>query len=237
MGKPVAWSYSVLNSFETCAWRHYKTRVSKTTPDPMGIEGILGLDAHKALELRAKDDMPLPSRIKSRTADGLKTGQMSTDGWEDYVRRIVAAPGELITETPVALNKNLQPVKWFGKDVWVRGVIDIGKILRARGMFWDWKTGKRKLDIDQLRLFAALGFARWPQLEKIDTGFIWLPTKQLDRETYERADVPDIWNSFLPRVRRLELAFEKDEWPKNPSGLCKKHCPVHDCPHNGRYKG
>jgi len=237
MSKPVAWSYSVLSSFETCPRRHHETRVAKTTPDPMGIDALLGIDSHKALELRARDNMPLPQVITSRTPDGLKTGKMSTEGWEAYVRRICAAPGQLITETQVALNKNLQPVKWFGKDVWVRGVIDIGKILGNKGMFWDWKTGKRKEDTDQLKLFAALGFAKWPQLEHIRTGYLWLPAKKLDQESFSRADVPSIWDAFLPRVRRLEHAHAENKWPEKPSGLCKKWCPVHHCQYNGQFRG
>lgn len=237
MSKPFSWSYTALTSFETCAHRHYATRVTKSTPDPMGIDAILGIDAHRALELRAKDNMPLPDAIISRTQDGLKEGRLSTKGWEPIVARIIAAPGRTITETQIALNANLQPVAWFAKDVWVRGVIDIGKILGTLANFIDWKSGKRKEDIDQLRLFAALGFAKWPELEEIYTGYLWLPAKKLDRERFARAQVPEIWNLFLPRVRRLELAIEQNKWPKKPSGLCKNWCPVHSCEYNGHYKG
>jgi hypothetical protein len=237
MSKPFAWSFSALNSFETCPWRHYKTRVSKQTNDPMGIDAILGIDGHKALELRAKDGVPLPSHIHSKTYDGLKEGKMSTDGWENYVSRIIQAPGKTITETQVALNKNFQPVKWFAKDAWVRGVIDIGKILGTRMKMFDWKTGKRKEDIDQLTLFAGLCFAKWPEVEQVDTAYIWLPAKKVDPQSFTRDQIPEIWNLFLPRVKRMEIALTEHKFPKKPSGLCKKWCPVHDCEHNGFYKG
>lgn len=233
----VAWSFSALNSFETCPHRHYVTRVSKIVPDPMGIDAILGIDGHAALEARAKEGIELPPFIRSRTKDGKTEGKMSTEGWEAYVSRIVNAPGELVCETQIALNKQLQPVKWFGKDVWVRGVIDIGKIKEAQAKFFDWKTGKRKMEMDQLKLFAGLAFAKWPQLERVDTAYIWLPAKKLDPETFTRDQVPEIWNLFLPRVKRMEIAHAENKWPKKPSGLCKNWCPVHSCEHNGHYKG
>lgn len=235
MSKPVAWSYSVLSSFETCPRKHYETRVAKTTPDPMGIDAQLGIDAHKALELRAKDGVEIPKVIRSRA--GNKEATMSTDGWEEIISKILAVNGELLTETQIALNKNLQPVKWFGKDVWVRGVIDLGKLRGEKGMLFDWKSGKRKPNNEQLELFAGLGFAKWPELEEISTAFLWLKSGESDRNRYTRSDVPEIWNKFLPRVRRLELAFENNKWPEKPSGLCKRWCPCHGCPHNGNYLG
>jgi hypothetical protein len=32
----------------------------------------------------------------------------------------------------------------------------------------------------------------------------------------------------------MESAYDKDVWNANPSGLCRAHCVVLECPHNGR---
>jgi hypothetical protein len=50
---------------------------------------------------------------------------------------------------------------------------------------------------------------------------------------FQREDVPKIWQEFAPRVQRLELAHQENRWPKKPSGLCRKHCPVRDCEFHG----
>jgi hypothetical protein len=38
--------------------------------------------------------------------------------------------------------------------------------------------------------------------------------------------VPKLWQEFAPRVQRLEEAHQQNKFPKKPSGLCNKWCPV-----------
>ena len=89
-----------------------------------------------------------------------------------------------------------------------------------------WKTGKRKPNSDQLMLFAALAFAYYPWIEKVVCGFIWLKDSSFDKEIYTREQIQEIWSEFLPRVDRLEIAFNEDKWQAKPSGLCRNWCPV-----------
>jgi hypothetical protein len=98
--------------------------------------------------------------------------------------------------------------------------------LCTKKMLVTHNTGKRKVDSDQLKLFAAMAFAHYPWVEKVVTGFIWLKEGKFDKESFTREQVPDIWNEFLPRVKRVELAYEQDKWPAKPSGLCKAWCPA-----------
>jgi hypothetical protein len=95
-----------------------------------------------------------------------------------------------------------------------------------KALLLDWKTGKRKFDSSQLKLFAGLAFAHYPQVEIVFTGFVWLKEGKIDKDTFTREDVPAIWQEFVPRVRRLERAYEEDKFPPKPSGLCSKWCPV-----------
>lgn len=231
-----AWSYTALTAFETCPRQFFETRVAKRVKDPPGAPALVGQAAHKSLELRATRSTPVPPVIQITDAAG-RTESMPSTGWQAMVDKIVAAPGETVVERQIALTQDLRETEWFAKNVWVRGVIDIGKIHRALGAFWDWKTGKRKPDSEQLMLFAALGFAVWPQLEKIKTGFIWLATGQVDKDEFVRGDVGPIWDKFAPRVRRLEDAHRTDTWDVKPSGLCKKWCPVRSCKFNGSFGG
>lgn len=214
--KPLAWSYTALTAYETCPRQYYRTRVKKDIVQEFGEEAKWGDFVHKALEARLRDGTPLPATIAK---------------FEPMARRIEAAPGETLTEHKLCINSKFEFVSWFDKQAWCRGIIDAGKIKGDAAVLWDYKTGKVKQDLDQLKLFAALGFGWQPQVKKIKTAYIWLKHDQVGKpEEFHRDETAAIWRDFLPRVQRMELALEKDRWPPNPSGLCG-WCPVKDCEH------
>ena len=219
MGKPVAWSFSALNNFQTCPRQFYETRVAKNFKDEMGEAALWGDRVHKALDRRITHGTPLPEGMTQ---------------YEKYAKKVLDSPGELHAERKLCLTPNLEPTKFFAKDAWVRGIIDVSVVNGARAWAGDWKTGKRKLDSDQLKLFAGMMFATHSSLEVVKTTFIWLKEGKADSDTFTRDQVPEIWQHFQPKVRKLELAHERGHWPPNPSGLCRKHCPVLSCEFNGR---
>lgn len=216
------WSYSALTSFEQCPKRYYHTRVVKDIPDPPGEAAMWGQRVHKDLELHVKGEKELPEEL---------------DYLRPMVDKIVGAPyDEIHAERQYCLNEEFELTEWFGKDAWCRSVIDLEIRRRRKGLLLDWKSGKRKPDNDQLQLFAAVVLTADTQLDEVSTGFLWLKDKKIDREKYNRDDVPGIWQSFVPRVDRMVSAFEVDKWPAKPSGLCKSYCPVGKsrCVHCGR---
>lgn len=205
------WSYSALTAFETCPRRFELTRVSKKVFEQQTEATIWGNKVHKALELFAKGTQPLPPDME-------KYGR--------YVKKIMSYEGKRVVEERVALDKNLRPTKWMAKDVWVRGIIDIGVVGSERAYLLDWKTGKRKPDSDQLMLFAALAFAMYPWIDSVVTGFIWLKEDKFDKQLFTRDQLPEIWSEFLPRLSRVARAYDEDKWTPKPSGLCRNWCPV-----------
>lgn len=86
-------------------------------------------------------------------------------------------------------------------------------------------TGKRKVT-DQLSLYAAYIFAHYEEVQTVTTSFVWLKENKLDNDVYKREDVGAIWQKLMPRIVRLEKAYEKDKWEPKPSGLCSGWCPV-----------
>ena len=205
------WSYSALNAFETCPRRYQLTRVTKEAREKQTEATLWGNRVHKALEDFAKGEKALPKELKK---------------YERYVKKILSYEGKRVIETRMAINNNFRPTKWKAKDVWCRGIIDIGVVGSDTAYLLDWKTGKRKPDSDQLKLFAVLAFAHYPWIEKVTTGFIWLKDSKFDKEVFTRDQVMEIWEEFLPRLQRLETAFVDDKWQPKPSGLCKNWCPV-----------
>lgn len=216
-----AWSYSALSSFETCPRRHFLTRVSKAVKEPESEALRWGNYVHKALEDRLRDSKPLPTTLSTHEAFCQKVESI-----ED---------AKLMVEYEAAITKEFQPTGWWDRDVWCRSKWDLG-ILKGNALgIYDWKTGKRKLDIDQMELFALSAFIHLPDVEVVTSGYVWLKDKKIDREKFRRDQAPEIWSRWLPRVERFNQAFEQDKWPAKPSGLCRKWCPVgkHNCEHCG----
>lgn len=216
---PVAWSYSALTAFETCARRYYLTKVSKEVKEPPTSETMWGNRVHKSLEHRITDNRPLPTDMAE---------------YEPIVAKIIAKGGVIRAEQKMALTRNLQPCEYFDKDVWVRGITDVTVVKGTTLFNGDWKTGKPKKNSAQLRLSAALVMAFKPFIETSINAFIWLKNGTVDTEKVTRADIPIIWQEFAPRVTRLEIAVSENKFPPRPSGLCKNYCPCTSCEYHGK---
>lgn len=207
----VAWSYSVLTAFETCPRRYKLTKVTKEVVEPQTEATIHGNAVHKALELNVAKGTPLPDKFKQ---------------YEPFTQAVIRSEGVKRAEMKFGLTKQLTPTTFFAKDVWLRGVFDLVVERPKTAIILDWKTGKPKPDSDQLKLFAAAAFTLMPRLETVRTGFAWLAHNKLDTETFTKDDVPELWSEFKPRVARINIAVENDQFPPKPSGLCKNWCPV-----------
>jgi CRISPR/Cas system-associated exonuclease Cas4 (RecB family) len=214
MKKP-AWSYSSLSQFVNCPRQYQLLKVTKEIVQRETEEMKWGTQVHKHLEDRVKDNKPLPESLSHL---------------EPLVRKITNQDGEISTEKQMAIDAEFKPVTWFDKGAWCRGIVDIGIRNGRRVWVGDYKTGKRRPDSDQLMLFAALLMHHEPEVDTVHTSFIWLKDRALDTEKYTREQLPEIWKHFMPKITRLEAAFEKDKWPAKPSGLCgwcpatKAHC-------------
>lgn len=142
-------------------------------------------------------------------------------------------------EQKLAVNERFQKTGYFDKDVWLRCIADVVVVKGDRAFVGDWKTGRRANihDSDQLQLSAAVIFTHKPWVKSIINAYLWLREGATTSETYTREDVPSIWQKFLPRVARVEESIKQNKFPQRPSGLCRAYCPVHTCPHNGKYTG
>lgn len=210
-GTALPWSYSSLSSYATCPKRFFLTRISKQVSEKQTEATIHGNQVHKALELYVGGQQPLPEKYEE---------------YRPVADKLKAAPGKKLLEYKFGITKGLKETTFFGKDVWCRGVLDVCIVKPDQVTILDYKTGKRKLDADQLRLFAGAAMCLWPFAEVVKTGYIWLQTGQMDTETFTPADKPEIFQDFAARVHRLETSERNDDWPARPSGLCKMWCPV-----------
>lgn len=211
-----AWTYSQLDAFETCPKKFYHLKVIRDVKEPPSAHQEWGTAVHEAFEAAIKTATPLPDKMAQ---------------WQPLAGKLAALPGEKHTEMQLAIDKAFAPADW--KSAWSRGVADLVVVHKDKAAVLDYKTGKRKPS-EQLLLYAAYIYHHFPQVNKVRTGFVWLKDRRIDWQPTEREEVPAIWQLLLPRVRKLESAYERDSWPARPSGLCRSWCPVLACEFNGR---
>lgn len=200
-----------MKQFKNCPKQYYEQRVARTVKHKDTEQTLWGDRVHKDLET------------------ALTTGEKpSIEVLEPVADLFRGIKGNFQAEQKLALTQSLQPTAWFAPDVWCRAILDALWVDGDKAKIADWKTGKRKMDAEQLKLFALFVFAYHRQVDVVNTGFVWLQTGQMDVEKYHRKDIPILWQDLLPDVRRLELAHNTNTFPPRPSGLCA-WCPVKSC--------
>lgn len=210
-GKPVPWSYSSLQQYETCPRRFYLTRIAKVVSEPQTEATTEGRRVHEALE---------------KAVAGTRTLPESYAKYQPIVDKLRGTHGVRMLEYKFALTSSLAPCDYWDQQVWVRGVLDVGIVRKTEAIVLDYKTGKRKVDMDQLRLFTLAALSLWPTVEKVKTGYVWLQAGSMDVEVFPRESKIEIHRDFAGRVHRMETSDKNNDWPPRPSGLCKSYCPV-----------
>jgi PD-(D/E)XK nuclease superfamily len=209
-----AWTYSQLDSFESCPKKFYHLKVVRDVVEPPSVHTEWGTKVHTAFEDFINKGDPLPEGMTQ---------------WQSLANKLAKLPGQKLTEVKFAIDANFQPAQW--KTSWSRGIADLLVIHGEKAAVMDYKTGKRK-PTEQLDLYANYVFHHYPQVNKVTTGFVWLKERRIDWKPLDRTSLPVTWQSLLPRVRKLESAYERDSWPARPSGLCNGWCPVTSCSFN-----
>lgn len=218
--KQSAWSYSRLNNFETCPKKFWHLSVRKDVIEPEGEAIRYGKLVHKALEKRVGKGAKLPMNLRHL---------------EKYAAKLAGAKGEKLTEQQLAIDNEFQPCDWFAKNTWCRAIIDLAIINGPKAVIVDYKTGKISNDFTQLRLSAALLMLHEPEIQTADLCYLWTKEKQLTRDEVPmtRDDIKTVVLDLMPRLRKYEKAHRTESFPARPGYLCKRYCPVSNCPHHG----
>lgn len=220
--KPFAWSYSKLKNFDTCPRRHLEIDVDKRFKDEESDTLKWGNEVHKHMAARLGEKKePLPFAFKN---------------FEGLAQRLEAAPGIMRVEQQLAIDENFTPCEWFSKRAWFRAIADVLVINDIVALGVDYKTGKILEDYQQLGLLSACVFAHYPKVMAIRTEAWWLRDDAITRQDFKRKDMPEFWRGIWPRYEQLKQAHETRHFPARPSGLCRQHCPVSSCEHNGKRK-
>lgn len=216
------WSFSKAKAFETCPKQFYHEKILKEYPFEETDAMRYGTEFHKACEDYIDKEKSLPKKFGfiEPTLDALNKKR-----------------GVKICEKKLGLTEDLEPCSFFDKKVWFRGIADLIIVDVLAGVAWviDYKTGRssKYADKGQLELMALSVFKHYPEVTKIKAGLLFVVAGSLIKETYEIDSESILWEKWLAKYANMKIAFDKDVWNPRPSGLCKRHCPVLECPHNG----
>lgn len=231
MAKPLAWSFSAMGDFKNCPKQYYHKRIAKDVQDTQGEAALWGDRVHKFFEYMILEALHTPSQEPDAVSIVGQGGSTFKD-YLPYLQAVLALPcDQLFPERQYAIGRDLRPCGWFDPEVWCRGIIDVLALKGDKAYAIDWKTGKRKPDSKQLKLFALFVFIHHPEIMSCKTEFVWLKTGERDTETYHRSQEAELWQEFVPDLAQYRAAFQTGIFPARKSGLCRGWCPVTSCEH------
>mgnify|MGYP002622417533 CR=1 FL=1 len=216
------WSFSKIKAFEQCPKQFYHEKILKEFPF-VETEAIrYGNQFHKAAEDYIKDGTPLPKKF-------------------EYAQKVLdslnAKRGVKLCERKLGVTEDLKPCDFYSKDVWFRGIADLLIIDTLGETAWviDYKTGKnaKYADKGQLELMAMAVFLHFPDIKKVKAGLVFVVSNDLIKESYDEYDEQALWVKWVGKYQTMKAAADADMWNPRPNGLCKRHCQVTVCPHNG----
>lgn len=212
----VKWSFSSLKQYINCPKQYHEVKVLKNYEIRPTQQMLYGTQVHSALENYAKDGTELPQNYKRFAA---------------LVDPLLEIEGTRYPEYRMALDINKQPCSW-GKNYWVRGIVDLMIISDDTAFIVDYKTGSDKYpDLKQLRLMALMTFAHFPEVNHVKAGLMFVLHNNFIPEEYHRDGVDTLWTNFTPDLERMRVSYENDTWQMNPTPLCG-WCPVTTCEHH-----
>ena len=214
-----SWSFSKLQSSETCAYRYQQVDLLRKYKDEDRTALDWGSQVHTAFANSFIRDEPLPAVMAP---------------WQHWVDEIKALPGRVVIEAKWALDRQFNKVPWSAPTAWYRGKADLTRIDGPVADGVDWKTGRIKEDETQLLLMAQLVFAHFPGVKRCRQRFVWLKEDCATARIYNRRDMAQQWIGILGRVHNLEEMESTKVFPKKPGALCREWCPVKDCEFNGK---
>lgn len=215
-------SYSHIKAFEQCPKQFYHAKHLNEYPFTESVDTLYGKQAHKVAEDYVISDAPIPSKF-------------------EYMRPVLDAlkkkEGNKFAEIKLGITEDLVPCTFFSKQVWIRGIIDLLVVNKSKKLAWviDYKTSKnaKYADPDQLELMALLVFASYPEVEEIRGGLVFVKCNELVRKKYQKIKRSELWSKWIAKHKKMLEAHKLDRWPTRESGLCRNHCPVQECIHNG----
>jgi hypothetical protein len=226
MSKKPTWSFSAMKTFDTCPKQYYHVKVAKDYEENFDTPAIMyGNEFHQAAEdyVREGGKIPLDPRFNFAL---------------ESLDKLLGMTGEKLPEYKMGLTVDLEPCGFFDENVWFRGISDLTILNKETGVaiVIDYKTGKsaRYADKGQLELMALATFKHFPEVEEVRGGLFFVVCGDMVKDNYTIKNEANLWDKWLGKYAMVEKSHANGVWNPKPSGLCRAHCIVTECPHNGR---
>lgn len=215
MSLPVL-SFTFLNNFENCPRKAQHIYVLKDLPkQPETPEMKWGNQVHKAFEHRLRANVPLPADMQE---------------YEPFAAAVENADGKKLVEENLAITAGGTATEFFGKDVFIRGKVDVAIIRDNTAMVIDWKTGKPREEPFEMEVFGLMLKCKYPGITTVTGRYVWLKTNELGKQ-HDLSNFARTYNELRVRAKQIESMPEGAGWPATPNPLCG-WCPVKKCEFN-----
>lgn len=207
-------SYTLLNTWTICPHQAARRYIVKDIPFQKTKAMEEGERVHKAMEQRIRAKRPLPQDL---------------DRHELLVKPLDQV--HVRAECKLGVTKTGRTTDFFGKDVWLRGVVDAPFLLdQNTAILLDWKTGKPREEPFELEIGALLLQAENPAITKLYGQYVWLQESR--RGTlHNLSNTTRTWKQVHALAEDIERAEAVGNFIKTPGPLCN-WCPVKSCQHN-----
>lgn len=210
----VKWSFSGLKQFTNCPRQYYEVKVQRNYQIRETEQIKYGKEVHKALEDYVRDGTPLAKNYLR---------------FKPLVDALLQADGVRYVEHQMALDVDKNPCDFDSPDYWVRGIADLLIVNDNSAYVVDYKTGSARYpDPKQLKLMALMTFAHFPDVQSVKGGLLFVLHNAFITDLYNRDQSEELWGSFQGDLFRLNISYENNTWPANPTPLCG-WCPVATC--------
>jgi hypothetical protein len=213
MKLPVA-SHTFLNDWDNCPYKAMRKFIVKDLPRSPQTDAMKwGNEVHSAFENYLREGIKFPKEMQRFEA----------------IARPLAEWGAM-PEKALGISENGNACGFWASDVWLRGKLDAPVVRNDLAVAFDFKTGKRREEKEELRTHAVLLKAHYPQVKIVIGHYVWLQ----DNEVGKPHDVSDT-ETKLAGIRSVmntvQNCIEIEDFPKRPNPLCG-WCDVMDCEFN-----
>jgi len=235
LGPVDKWSFSRLHAFEECPYRVYLSSVKKEKgpayDDDPDHPLTRGNREHKNCEDFVGGKTDKTTKAMNKFKPEL---EMLKEDFDD---------GKLELEGDWAFDVDWQPTGWWDDNAWARIKLDVWKLVDpTTGKVIDYKTGKKfgneVKHTQQAQLYMVGAFLKYPEVDLIETEFLYLDHGLRMNKSYKRDKLPLYLKKFTDRALKMTTCTDFkpkptkmncrwcDYGPENGTGACPYGVPL-----------
>lgn len=197
----MAFSNSSIKTYEDCPYKYKLTRIEHRQ-EPTGPAAERGKMIHSEFE---------------NALVSLNLVPAEHEYWQTYIAELIAKKTR--SEVEFAVTRDWSVCGFKDSHAWLRGIYDAVYFDGARAHVLDWKTGKERDYGDQLKLYATVILACYPEIEEVTTEICYIDLQKRQAcPTYKRSQLGELKQWMADRMHKIE---NDSIFAPNPSFGCK----------------